>query len=117
MDGPADGSRPSAGPHRRLLSFEATRPPAAADLPGMKSMSKNVLLTLGACLLLAACASGKAQEARTGIKTTQQEAYDAAEDQEQLEQQLTERRGAIRASNARTQRALQALYEGHGFAW
>ena len=80
-------------------------------------MSKKVLLTLGACLLLGACASGKAREAQTSMQDTGVEAYDAAEDMEQLEEQLTERRGAIRASNARTRRALKALYEGHGFAW
>ena len=80
-------------------------------------MSKKLSLTLGACLLLGACATGKAQEAQTSMQETGGEAYNAAEDMEQLEEQLTERRGAIRASNTRTRQALKALYEGHGFAW
>jgi outer membrane lipoprotein-sorting protein len=80
-------------------------------------MSKKVLLTLAACLVLGACATQKAERAGSEMQATQAQAELSADEMEQLEQDLTERRGAIRASNARTRKALKALYEGQGFAW
>lgn len=81
-------------------------------------MPRTLVLALAVTgLSLGACATQSAREAGAELQTTQAQAELSADDLETLEADLREHRGAIQASGARTEQALKALYEGHGFTW
>lgn len=76
-----------------------------------------VLAAGGALLALGACAPSSAKVARGDITQTRQGMESGVYRLDVAEDSLEGERSRMKATAAEQERALEALYEGHGFSW